>query len=85
LIHHAVDGGAVADVASDGRDLAAGLCAHLGGGRLEAIEPAATDQELGAEREEAAAHCGPKPRAAAGDQDALVPQQACFKHRLNPL
>ena len=42
-------------------------------------------QELGAEREEAAAHSGPKPRAAAGDQDALVPQQACFKHRLNPL
>ncbi len=72
LIHHPIDGGAIADVASDSRDLAVDLRAHLGGGRLKkAIELAATDHELGAEREEAAARCGPKPRAAAGDQDGL--------------
>ena len=65
-------------------DLAAGLAAHLGRGRLQQFEPAAADDELGAKLQEAAPHRRAKPGAAAGDQDALSLQQAFFKHRFTP-
>lgn len=54
-IHHVVDGRTVANVACDGRDLAAGLRAHLRRGCFETVELAAADHELGAECEKAAA------------------------------
>src|SRR3954451_14324183 len=84
-VHHALDGGAIADIAGDRRDLAAGLFAHLARRRLEPIELAAADHELGAEREEAARHCSTETRTATGDEDTLVLEQTCFKHGLNPL
>src|SRR5438046_1985931 len=83
-IHQVVDGGTIANIARDCRDLAAGLRAHLSRGCFEPVELAAADDELGAEREEAAPHRGTEARAAAGDEDALIPEQTCFKHRLNP-
>src|SRR4051794_12177549 len=83
-VHHALDGGAIADIAGDRRDLAAGLFAHLARRRLEPIELAAADHELGAEREEAARHCSTETRTATGDEDTLVLEQTCFKHGLNP-
>src|SRR5262249_49179419 len=83
-VHHVVDGGTVTDVAGDGRDLAAGLCPHLSGSRLQPVKLAAADHELCAEREETAPHRGTESRATTGDEDALVPKQTCFKHRLNP-
>src|SRR3954452_14832472 len=83
-VHHALDGGAVADIAGDRRDLAAGLFAHRGRRRLEPIDLAAADHEFSAEREEAARHCSTETRTATGDEDALVLEQACFKHGLNP-
>jgi hypothetical protein len=85
LVHHVLDSTAVADVAADRRNLAAGLFAHPGGSRLQTIELAAADHKLGAQFEKATPHRGAQARAAAGDQHPLVPQQACFKHRLNPL
>src|SRR6478752_9278907 len=83
-VHHALDGGAVADIAGDRRDLAAGLFAHPARRRLEAIELAAADHELGTEREEAVRHRSTETRTATGDEDSLVLEQACFKHGLNP-
>src|SRR3954469_929712 len=83
-VHHALDGGAIADIAGDRGDLAAVLFAHLARRRLEPIELAAADHELGAEREETVRHCSTEARTAAGDEDALVLEQACFKHGLNP-
>src|ERR1700759_5774941 len=83
-VHHALDRRAIANVAADGGDLAAGLTAHLRSGRLQPIELAATDDELRAEREETPTHRSAKSRAATGHQDALVLEQTCFKHRLNP-
>src|SRR3954454_6468540 len=83
-VHHALNGGAVADIAGDRRDLAAGLFAHRARRRIEPIELPAADHELGAEREEAARHCSTETRTATGDEDALVLEQACFKHGLNP-
>ena len=81
-IHHGIDRGAVPDVASDRGDLAAGVAAHFGCRSLQQFEPAAADDELGAQLQEAAPHRRTEPRTAAGDQDALSPQQAFFKHRL---
>src|SRR5437763_15241794 len=75
-VHHALDGGAVADIAGDRRDLAAGLFSHLARRRLEAIELAAADHELGAEREEAVRHRSTETRTAAGDGASLVLEQA---------
>ncbi len=83
-IHHAVDRRTVADIAGDGDDRAAGLVAHLARRRLEPLELAAADHELGAEREEATPHRSAETRTTPGNEGALVLQQACFKHRLNP-
>ena len=62
--------------------LRAGIATDLGGRRLEPLEPAATDDEFGAEPGETASHRGTKPGAAAGDQYPLSRQQAFFKHQL---
>src|SRR3954468_2708135 len=55
-LHHALDGGAVADITGDRRDLPAGLFAHLARRRLEPIDLAAADHELRAQRAEAASY-----------------------------
>ncbi|MGY3645670.1 hypothetical protein ACVWW2_000961 [Bradyrhizobium sp. LM4.3] len=83
-VHHALDGGAVADIAGHDGDLAAGLFAHLARRRFQPIELATADHELRTERKEAAPHRRAETRATTGDEDALVPKQARFKHRLNP-
>src|SRR5262249_36783216 len=84
-IHHRIDRGAVANVATDRADLAAGPLTHLGGGRPEQLEPAAANDEFGAKLEKAAPHRRTEPRTAAGDQDAFPFQQAFFKHSFTPI
>ena len=63
-------------------DLAAEFAAHLRRRRLQQFEPAAADDQLGAELDEAAPHRRTEPGTAAGDQYALSRQQALFEHRL---
>ena len=81
-VHHGIDRGAVANVASDDADLAAEIVAHLRRRRLQQFEPAAADDQFGAELDEAASHRSTEPGTAAGDQDAFFRQQAFFEHRL---
>ena len=83
-IQHGIDRGAVANVASDRGDLAAGIAAHLGRRRLQQFEPAAADDQFGAKLDEAASHRGAEPGAAAGDQYPLSLEQAFFEHRFIP-
>jgi hypothetical protein len=83
-IHHRIDRNTVADVASEGADLAAEIAAHPCRGSLEQLQPAPADDQLGPELDEAPSHRGTKPGTAAGDQDPLPRQKAFFKHRLIP-
>src|SRR5207248_381461 len=79
-IHHGIDCAAITNIAPDRSDLAAGIAAHPSRLRLQELEPAAADEELGTQLQEAASHRRTKPRAAAGDQDPLSRQQVLFKH-----
>src|SRR6516164_4025305 len=84
LIHHALDGCTVADIAAQGRDLAAILFAHCGRSSLEPVEAAAANDEFGTKLEETTSHRRSQSRTATGHQNAFPFEQACFKHRLNP-
>src|SRR5262249_14520159 len=81
LLEHGLDSGGVADVAAVGLDFAPGFSAELGGRLGQPLLAAAADDELGAELEEAPAHAEAEAGAAAGDQDALVPEQVGLEHR----
>src|SRR5262249_53963999 len=83
-IHHRIHRGTVANVAADRRDLAAALAPHLGGRLLQHLDPAAADDELGTELKEAPSHRSTKPRAAAGDENALSSEQIFFEHLFAP-
>jgi len=79
-VHHGLDAGAVANVAPDRVNLAAGLAAHPGRGCLQHLKPSAADDQFGAKLDEAASYRCTEPGAAPGDQNALSRQQAFFKH-----
>ena len=80
LFHHRIDRSAVADIAADHAHLAAEFAAHPRGRRLQQFEPAAANDQLRAELDEAVSHRRPEPRTATCDQYPLSRQQALFKH-----
>jgi hypothetical protein len=60
------------------------IAAQLGRNLLQQFLPPAADDQLGAEFGKAVAHRSTKAGTAAGNEDALLRQQALFKHSLIP-
>ena len=81
LLQHGVDRRGIAHVATMGLDSAPGLGREPGGGLGQSMLAAAADDQFGAELEEAAAHAEAEAGAAAGDEDALAPEQIGLEHR----
>jgi hypothetical protein len=82
--HHGIDRSAVADVASDGRDLGPEFAARFGRDLLQQFQTSPANDQFGTEFGEPAAHRGAEPGTSAGDQDTFLLEQTLFKHSLIP-